>query len=103
MNFSSWIPIFLLVFILYYMARTARRSAGARHAAKLRRRKGAEPVMEEIIQKLMGEDVYVTTINDTLNGKLTHYADGWITLTDKKGREEYVNADYIIRMNKSGK
>ena len=28
MNFSSWIPIFLLVFILYYMARTARRSAG---------------------------------------------------------------------------
>ena len=54
MNFSSWIPIFLLVFILYDMARTARRSAGARHAAKLRRRKGAEPVMEEIIQKLMG-------------------------------------------------
>lgn len=97
MNFSGWIPIFLLVFILYYMARTAR------HAAKLRRRKGAEPVMEEIIHKLMGEDVYVTTINDTLNGKLTHYADGWITLTDKKGREEYVNADYIIRLKKSGK
>ena len=103
MIFSSWPPFFLLFFFFFYRARPPRGGGGARHAAKLRRRKGAEPVMEEIIQKLMGEDVYVTTINDTLNGKLTHYADGWITLTDKKGREEYVNADYIIRLKKSGK
>ncbi len=32
--------------------------------------------MEEIIQKLMNEQIYVTTINDTLNGILTRYADG---------------------------
>ena len=56
--------------------------------------------MEEIIQKLINEQVYITTINDTLNGTLTRYADGWITLADKKGREQYVNADYIIKLKK---
>ena len=97
---TGWIPIILLWLVVFYLARTMRRGVGARHVAKLRRRKGAKPVMEEIIQKLMDEDVYVTTINDTLNGKLTHYADGWITLTDRKGKEEYVNADYIIKLKK---
>ena len=38
------------------------------------------------------------TINDTLNGKLTHYAQGWLTLTDAKGQERYVNADYVTQM-----
>lgn len=52
--------------------------------------------MEEIIQKLMNEQIYVTTINDTLNGILTRYVDGKITLADKKGNEQYINAGYII-------
>ena len=42
--------------------------------------------MEEIILKLMGKGVQVCTINDTLTGKLTHYAQGWLTLTDAKGK-----------------
>lgn len=100
MSLSTWLPIILLWIVVFYLIYRMRRGAGAHQAARLRRRKGAKPVMEEIIQKLMDEDVYVTTINDTLNGKLTHYADGWLTLTDRKGKEEYVNADYIIKLKK---
>lgn len=93
---AIWLPVFVLLYLLW-----VRNKAVLHHnAAANCRKKGGKPPMEEIIQKLINEQVYITTINDTLNGTLTRYADGWITLTDKKGREQYVNADYIIKLKK---
>ena len=93
---AIWLPVFVLLYLLW-----VRNKAVLHHNAESNCRKnGGKPPMEEIIQKLINEQVYITTINDTLNGTLTRYADGWITLTDKKGREQYVNADYIIKLKK---
>ena len=100
MNAGSWIAIWLPVLLLLYLLWVRKKAVLHHNAAANCRKKGGKPPMEEIIQKLMNEQVYVTTINDTLNGTLTRYADGWITLADKKGKEQYINADYIIKLKK---
>ena len=100
MSGSSWVGLWLLAFLLLYLAYIRRKAVLHHNAAAKCRKKGGKPPMEEIIQKLMNEQVYVTTINDTLNGTLTRYADGWLTLADKKGKEEYINADYVIKLKK---
>ncbi len=97
---SYWLCLFVALLVLYLAVRT-RRTCGFHRAAVRRRERGERPVMEEIILKLMGKGVHITTINDTMTGKLTRYAEGWLTLTDAKGREQYVNADYVIRLKES--
>lgn len=94
---STWY-LWLILFLVLFLALRRRKSAAYHHAAQLRRQKGAKPIMEEIILKYMDQGVQITTINDTLSGKLTHYCDGWLTLTDAKGREKHINADYIIQL-----
>lgn len=98
MSYAAYIPIFLLVFLVFWLALRTRKCAGYHHAAQLRRRRGEKPVMEEIIRSLMGKGVQVTTINDTLTGKLMDYQAGWLTLADAKGRTEHVNGDYIVKL-----
>lgn len=98
MNPAWWIAILLPLLVVLWLRRRTRRSAGFHRAARRRRDKGEQPIMEEIILNLMGKGVQVCTINDTLTGKLTHYAQGWLTITDAKGRAQYVNADYITLM-----
>lgn len=98
MNSTYWIAILLPLLVVLWLRRRNRQGAGFYQAARRRRDKGEKPIMEEIIGKLMGKGVQVCTINDTLTGKLTHYAQGWLTLTDAKGTERYVNADYVTQM-----
>ena len=98
MNSTYLLCIYIPLLLALYLVFRTRRWAGFHRAARRRRDKGAKPIMEEIILKLMGKGVQVSTINDTLNGKLTHYAQGWLTLTDAKGKEQYINADYFTKM-----
>lgn len=93
-TYISLVFLWLIVFLLYWQRKKALRH----RAAALHRNKGGKPIMEEVIRKYMDTEVWVTTINDTLLGRLTHYADGWITLTNKKGKEECVNVDYIVKI-----
>lgn len=95
---NSYWYLWIIIFLLLFLALRRRKSTAYHHAAKLRRQKGEKPVMEELILKYMGKGVQITTINDTTSGKLTHYSEGWLTLTDAKGREKHINADYIIQL-----
>lgn len=98
MNPTYLLCIYIPLLVCIWLVLRRRRWAGFHQAARRRRDKGEKPIMEEIILKLMGKGVQVCTINDTLTGKLTHYAQGWLTLTDAKGQERYVNADYVTQM-----
>ena len=95
---NSYWYLWIIIFVLIFITLRQRKGAAYHHAAKLRRQKGEPPVMEELILKYMDKGVQVTTINDTVSGKLTHYSAGWLTLTDAKGREKHINADYIIQL-----
>ena len=95
---GSYICIVLMLCLIIYLTRRRGKSAACHHAAKVRKQRGEGPVMEAIIMKYLGRGVQVTTINDTLSGKLTAYADGWLTLTDAKGREKHINADYVVQL-----
>ena len=95
---GSYICILLMLLLVIYFNQRRQKSAGCHHAAKLRRKRGEGPVMEAIIMKYLGKGVHVTTINDPLTGKLVGYAEGWLTLTDAKGREKHINADYVIQL-----
>ena len=98
MNYTYLLCIYIPLILALWLAVRTRRFAGYHTASRRRRRRGEKPVMEEIILKLMDKGVQVSTINDTLTGKLTHYSQGWLTLTDPTGKEQYLNAEYIIRL-----
>ena len=101
MSAATWVAVYLPLFIVLWLLWQTRRGVRQCRAAAIHRKKGGVPIMEAIILKLMQKGVAITTINDTLTGKLTRYENGWLTLTDAKGREQYVNADYIIKMKET--
>jgi hypothetical protein len=98
---GSWIAIWLPVMLVLYLLWVRKNAILHHNAAENCRKKGGKPPMEEIIQKLMGEKALVTTIEGTETGILSRYVDGWITLTDKKGNEKYLNGDYIVKIKKT--
>lgn len=98
MNTTYWLCIYIPLLLMLYMVLRTKKFAGYHRAAQNRRKRGEIPVMEEIILKLMNKGVQISTINDTLTGKLTHYSEGWLTIADAKGREQCVNADYIVKI-----
>lgn len=99
MNWATyWLCIYIPVILVLYLALRRKKFAGYHRAAQNRRKRGEKPVMEEIVLKLMNKGVQIATINDTLSGKLIHYSEGWLTIADAKGREQSVNADYIVNI-----
>lgn len=93
---SEYWYCYWLLFIVLLLLWQQRRITKRRAAARVHRNKGGKPIMEELILQYMNQRVHVTTVNDTRDGTVTAYTDGWLTLEDKKGRPIHINADYII-------
>lgn len=95
---SQYWYCYLILFIALFILWRQKRNWKRRRAAQVHRRKGGKPIMEALILKYMNQTIQVTTVNDTQVGTATAYADGWLTLEDKKGRPTHINADYIIQI-----
>lgn len=64
------------------------------------KKKGEINRMEEIIKKYVNKNVVLSLADDSLDniGEITSYSDGWITLKNKKGEEQAINCDFIIKI-----
>lgn len=100
---SSYIPIFLLLIIIFITQRNEK--AVTKNIIKKRKTEDSE--MFELAQKFIGKECIIYTFNSQIIGTITEVNEGGI-LIEKSGTLEAVNFDFIVRIreypkNKNGK
>ena len=87
----SWIPIFVLLFIILPQQYAARGAA----ALKIRR-KERHMMTNELIQKYIGKYCFISngTLGEKVHGKIVDVNNNWIEVETKKGNV-IINLDYI--------
>ena len=96
MNPAYYVIIFMLIFFLITQE-NKRKTAVTRRLIKKKRLKGAKK-MHELLEKYIGQECIIYTINSQITGTVSKMQDGWLSLTDNTGNEEALNLDYIIRV-----
>ena len=103
----SYYVIFIVLFIIISQQNRHKKAAVIQQVIKNKRAKGAKK-MHELLEKYIGQECVVYTLNNQITGTVTALQDGWLSLSDKLGNTEVLNLDYIIRvrqvpLNKNGK
>ncbi len=92
-------PLLLLLFIIISEQNKRRKLARLQQIIKKRKTSKGAKIMNELLQKYIGKECLVYTINTQLAGVVASVENGWLRLEDPKaGDEELVNLDYIIRI-----
>ena len=99
---SSYIPIFLLLIIIFITQRNEK--AVLKNIIK---RKTEDSEMFELAQKFLNKECIIYTFNSQITGTIKEVNEGGI-LIEKSGTLEAVNFDFIVRIreypkNKNGK
>lgn len=97
MNPAYFFLIIMLVLLLS-SDKTKKNAAAIRQVIKNKRSKG-EKKMHELLEKYIGKECIIYTLNSQLNDTITTIQDGWLSLTDAGGNTEVINLDYIIRLS----
>jgi len=95
-NASTWIAIYLPVFILLFIILPQQRQIGKAFTIKFRKRKGLKIMTNEVIKKYIGKNCRISTGSFGTNvvGKIIEVNENWIEIETKKGNE-LINADFI--------
>jgi len=112
LEYTTWICVFLPLFIIL-LTMDNKKKLKKQHILKIlgRYKKKGDINMNEIIKKFIGKTCIITTMNETITGKVETVEDNWIAISnDKKdtGLSELIKIDYISRIreyptNKNGK
>lgn len=107
MNPSTYIPILVLLIVLYVLFRN-RRAVVARQIIK-KRKMECNTEMKELARRFIGKECIISSFdgNHQYEGVLKEVTDGAI-LMEKDGKVEALNLDFVIRIreyprNKKGK
>ena len=100
---SSYIPIFLLLIIIFITQRNEK----AVLKNIINKRKTEDSEMFELAQKFINKECIIYTFNSQIIGTINEVNEGGI-LIEKSGALEAVNFDFIVRIreypkNKNGK
>ncbi len=100
---SSYIPIFLLLIIIFITQRNEK----AVLKNVINKRKTEDSEMFELAQKFINKECIIYTFNSQFTGTIKEVNEGGI-LIEKSGALEAVNFDFIVRIreypkNKNGK
>ncbi len=105
---SNYIPILMMIFVLFIMNRN-RKTVIAKKKVIERRRKGDKTEMKELAKKFIEKDCLILSFdsNHQFDGVIKEVSDGAI-LIEKAGKFEAINLDYVIKIkefprNKNGK
>jgi len=96
LNSSTWIAIYLPLFILFFVILPRQKRIRQMIIQKIKRRKGLAKLKNEIIKKFEGKRCKITTgaLGTTVRGKIIEINDDWIEIETSKGME-IINADFI--------
>lgn len=93
---SSWIAIYLPLFILFFVILPQQREMQKLIIKKRKKRKGVLIMTNEIIKKYLGESCKITSGSFGTNviGKIIDINENWIEVETKKGKE-LINAEFV--------
>ncbi len=96
MNSATWIAIYMPLFILFIIILPQQQELQKSVLLRIRKRKGAVEMTNEVIKKYIGKDCRISTGSFGTNviGKILDVNENWIEVETKKGNE-LVNAEYV--------
>lgn len=107
MNFSTYLPIFIMFVIIFIILRNRKRIIAKK--AIERKRNGDKNEMKELAKRFIDKECVITAFDSgkTFDGIIKEVSDGAL-LIEKDGKLEAINLDFVIRIreyprNKNGK
>lgn len=96
METSTWIAIYMPLFILLFVIIPHQREIQRALRIRIRKRKGERSMTNEIIKKYIGKTCRISTgpFGTNVAGEITEVNENWIEVKTKKGNE-LVNAEYV--------
>lgn len=96
MNVTTWIAIYMPLFILFFVILPQQRAASKAVILKIKRRKGVIIMTNEVIKKYIGSNCHISTGTYGINvvGKIINVNENWIEVETKKGNE-LINAEFV--------
>ena len=99
MNFTYFIPVYLILIVSLMQTRTRRQQAVIAQTVRRKKKTGKEQTraMLELAKRLIGKKCVIYTLNFETSGIIREVVDGGILL-EKKTTTEVINPDYIMRI-----
>ncbi|MDF2672996.1 MAG: hypothetical protein K0R09_1261 [Clostridiales bacterium] len=96
MSSSSWVVIYLPLFILFFIILPQQSQMQKSIILKCKKRKGLISMTNEVIKKYIGKNCRISTGSFGTNviGKIIDVNENWIEIETKKGNE-LINAEFI--------
>ena len=98
---TSYIIVFVLLFLVLYLQRQKKRMTVARMISKNRKSKangkGSMKIMADMLRVYIGKKCTVSTLNDSVTGTIVAIEDGWMKIDTGKDNSA-VNLDYVLRV-----
>ena len=96
LNPGSWIPIFLILFVIISQ-RKRREEALVQMLA--RKKKGEKTEMVELAKKFIGKECLIYTFNAQYEGTVMEVSDGALLIERGADRTvEAINLDFVVRL-----
>ncbi|RKD28805.1 hypothetical protein BET03_07165 [Thermohalobacter berrensis] len=96
MNFSTWISIYMPLFVVFFIILPHQNKIRKYILFKIKRRKGLITMSNDVIKKYIGKKCKITTgsLGTTVVGKIVEVKENWIEVETRKGNE-LINADFV--------
>jgi hypothetical protein len=96
LNSSTWIAIYMPLFILFFVIIPQEREMRKAVLLKIKKRKGVKTMTNELIKKYLGINCKISTGSWGTNvvGKIIDVNENWLEVETRKGKE-LINADLV--------
>lgn len=96
MNVSTWIAIYMPIFILLFVILPQQRAAQKAAIFKRKKRKGGKIMANEVIKKYIGKKCVISTgtFGTNVVGTIIDVNENWIEVETKKG-SEIINSEFV--------
>ncbi len=93
---STWIAIYVPLFILLFVIIPQQRKIALAVLLKIKKRKGVITMGNEIIKKYIGKNCKISTgsLGTNIVGKIIDVNENWIEVETNKGNE-LINANFV--------
>jgi hypothetical protein len=99
MNTATWVAIYLPIFALLFILLPQQAQRRKAVAGKIRKKRGAAAMANELIKKYVGKTcvVYTGSFGSSVKGEVSAVEDNWIEIATQKGAQ-LVNADFVTNI-----
>ncbi|HSP47894.1 MAG TPA: hypothetical protein VLN47_07460 [Clostridiaceae bacterium] len=103
MDSSSWIAIYLPLFIIFFVVLPQQQHTQMAITRKNKRRKGLLTMTNEMLKKYIGKTCMISTgsMGSSVKGRILDVSENWVEVETNKGIQ-VVNAEFIMTIKMLG-